>query len=165
MGLTSTDWLDIGMRTYCKVTSEPMLRADFWLVAGTLDIFQDGAPMDYGNFANLLKHLGAEALEANPAGLSDPVLAEVRENLKHMTCHSPRVTMVDLMAHAGADGQVLKLQGNWACDTMPAKYIRDRKAIPVHFISQLMADMRSSFQPPAPPAPEASVEPGPGIAV
>ena len=153
VGLTPTDWLDIGMRTYSKVTSEPMLRADFWLAAGTVDTVQEGAPMDYNGFALLLKSLGALVLEANPAGMSDSVMANVRESLEHVTCHSPRVTMVDLMAHAGADGQVLKLQGNWTCDAMPAKYILDRKAIPVHFISQLMADMRSSFQPSPPSAP------------
>ena len=33
---------------------------------------------------------------------------------------------------------------------MPTKYIRDRKAIPVHFLTQLARDLRAAYQPEPP---------------
>ena len=43
----------------------------------------------------------------------------------------------------------LMVQGNWKDGRMPAKYVRDRKAIPLAYLPSLAADLRSGWRPAA----------------
>ena len=58
-----------------------------------------------------------------------------------LTSHSPRVTIINAMAHGGADVVTMMAQGNWKDGTMPLKYVRDRKAIPLNFILNMTKDL------------------------
>ena len=59
------------------------------------------------------------------------------------------------MAHHGASELAIMIQGNWKDGRMPAKYVRDRKAIPIAYLPSLAKDLRSGWRPsgPAPATP------------
>ena len=80
--------------------------------------------------------------KTNPLQLEQDVLARIKLVSGSAFAHSPRVTLVSMMAHEGADTLMLQMQGNWKDTKMPEKYIRDRKSIPMAFIRKMMSTMR-----------------------
>ena len=76
-------------------------------------------------------------------------LATAEADIGAVTPHRLRVTVVDAMAHHGAPELARMAHGNWKDGRMPAKYVRDRKAIPLAYLPSRAADLRSGWRPAA----------------
>ena len=151
VGMTEYGWVHDGFDIYQSNMPSDHFSGDFWLVSGDVDHMNHTVPMSYEEYSKMLKQMLQLACDANPCGLVDKaVLDTMRESAEKATGHSPKVTVVNMMAHAGVSGTALQLQGNLRDQSMPAKYIRDRKAIPVNFLSALTRDMRKDFHPKVP---------------
>ena len=139
------DWVAAGLESYRKVVPEWAAKSDFWLVSGSVDMLDFQAPLSRQSFADILGELAGLVCEKNPLALEDETLEELRRVTESASAHSPRVTMVSMMAHAGADTLTLQMQGNWKDTRMPEKYTRDRKSIPLGFISKMVHTMKKDI--------------------
>ena len=104
-----------------------------------------GGPLGYGDFVRSMKLVLRKAATAHPVPLEES-LADTLMAVDDLSAHSPRVTIVNAMAVAGASGPTLQLQGNWKDPAMPERYVRDRKAIPLTFLRAMMADIKEGWR-------------------
>lgn len=133
-------WLRKGLTRYRAALPQGREDIDFWLC----DIHAEGlnfeSVLSYGRFVTNAKALLLEAVELDWSGTTE-AQAAVREAVLRFTAHSPRVTIIDAMAHGGADTTTMQVQGNWKDDSMPLKYVRNRKSIPINFITKMAKDL------------------------
>ena len=113
------------------------------LVAGTIAW---DTPLTSDRFVMLTRHILGEAVQRHAQTEKVPALLE---NIRGATAHSARVTIVSALAHHGAGPLPIMMQGNWKSDTMPAKYFRDRKAIPLSYVWHTGEDLKRGWLPPS----------------
>ena len=139
---SSGDWVAAGLAAYRQTIPKIAEKSDFWLVEGSVDALDFQTPLSRTGFADILVELANHVCELNPLELDQDGLAEMLLATGKASAHSPRVTMVSMMVHAGADTLTLQMQGNWKDVKMPEKYIRDRKSIPMAFITKMVHNMK-----------------------
>ena len=70
------------------------------------------------------------------------------EQLKGVTAHSCRVTLLDAAVHAGRSTEEIGLQANWKNPgPMVLKYTRNRSSVPATMIKQLVRDLVQESHP------------------
>ena len=101
-------------------------------------------PLLYHDFVAGLRAICGRATLVVGAG--SEAIDDLGRAARNLTAHSLRVTMLDAMAHAGSGQLPLLVQGNWRDPSMPLKYARDRKAISVAAIKDLVGELKGRTQ-------------------
>ena len=147
VAVSAPGWLQKGLARYREMLPKGLEEIDFWLCdihAGGLN-FQTA--LTYDRFVSNARNVVKRAVEEFWEG-PEEMKEFARETARRFTGHSPRVTMINAMAHGGADAMTLMAQGNWKDGAMPFKYIRDRKAIPLNFIVKMAKDLAAAERRP-----------------
>ena len=150
VAVAAPGWLSRGFETYKAAMPTALQAIDYWLCdvhGGKLNFYSD---LSYDRFVMNARAVLIEAVDdhwPSSAGLEDLRLLARAEVLK-FTAHSPRVTILNAMAHEGADANTMMAQGNWKDESMPFKYVRDRKAIPLNFILSMAKDLAKRHEAP-----------------
>lgn len=159
LSVFGVEWLVPGFALWQATAPAEYMHGDFWLPGDDGNKLLWDRPAEYGSFAAALRTTLKEACRLNRAKLDRFKVAQVAAEVEAVTPHSLKVTIVDAMAHHGAPDRVLMLQGNWQDGRMPAKYLRDRKSVPLSYVPALANDMKKGWRPaagfPAPPTPPA----------
>ena len=136
---TEFSWLEAGFTKYWNFLGEMGQLPDFWLC--TVDLSQDvlspTCPAEPAYWLTLMKSVCKEAMSLFAAAST---MTALRTNVATLTLHSCRATLLNALALRGAEHTTLMLQGNWKNADMPAKYTRDRKAIPLAFIRKMAVE-------------------------
>ena len=112
-------------------------------------------PIDYKRFVELGRAILGEALSMfGPAlrGVSSDSLQAAAESVAAFTAHSPRCTVPSAMGHHGAPLAVLMIQGNWRDPSMPNRYMRGAKEVPLTYLRTMVQDLADGWRPSAPRA-------------
>jgi hypothetical protein len=146
VSLNCEEWLDLGFQLFFDVLPQEALNADSWLFENALHTIEFSARMTYEKFVVRLRRIVEEAcvLWFHDAG-GAAVPQDLLNNARALTGHSPKVTILDAMAHKNSDQMTLMLQGNWSDPRMPLKYLRNRKAIPITAMPKIAAALRTDL--------------------
>ena len=79
--------------------------------------------------------------------ISDPATVNrLHTHVATFAAHSVKATFLSELAHAHADPQVLMSQGHWKTPEMPAKYTRNRQAISVKGVKEIITNLKAKWE-------------------
>ena len=117
-------------------------------------------PSSYSNWVRVIKSLMASAVELMATHLTI-TKQQALINVEDFTAHSSRVTALNAMGHHGAPQVTMMAQGNWRDPSMPTKYLRNCRSIPILYLQRMSVDLQEGWRPGAPiPQQEAAAAPG-----
>ncbi|CAE8678725.1 unnamed protein product, partial [Polarella glacialis] len=145
-------WLEVGYQAFKKEHMNEN-RRDYWMPNRKMTRNQSGQvamviektePMKYQDSLVAAKYVMLLALIRT--GKDAP---EIRQQIKELTWHSMKVTMLQAMAAAETDPLAIVLQGHWKDPkgAMVLKYARNRLAIPVRTIKVLTERAARAWRP------------------
>ena len=144
VGFHTDRWLTVGWDLFKR--NETMDR-DFWIPElNTRSAWLDPPPTHQRAVA-WFRVFAHQATILN-SKLPKEERAEIIEQLKGITAHSCRVTLLDAAVHAGRTTEEIGLQANWRNPgPMVLKYTRNRSSVPATMIKQLVRDLVQESHP------------------
>ena len=155
-------WLKVGTKAFFDLLPDDREHIDFWLGDVSSKGISFDAALDRERFVAVARAMMRRALCEFGRGLSTAAGEACSRSVDRFTAHSPRVTILDAMAHHGSSETQLMVQGNWKDGRMPVKYLRERKAIPLACVRQMALDMVQGWRPASSPTASSVAQSGAG---
>ena len=138
------EWLSPGFRLWKELAPDDYLRGDFFLCQNDTKTMSWSVPVTYHAFVSNLRLIMTEAVVASNF---DPECRDLLlEQVRLVTAHSLRCTIVPELNHLKASPAAIKLQGRWKDESMINKYTRNRDRLTTEAIKELTANIKSGWR-------------------
>ena len=142
--LSGLPWLVAGLEVLKRTAPRSYLKGDFWLFRTDGKRGEFGVPLQDADFVTMLRSMSNAAVKTF---ITDPAIIDrLLTFITTLTAHSLKATFLSDLAHAHADPQVLMSQAHWRTPEMPAKYTRDRHAVSVKGIKEMIASLKTKWE-------------------
>lgn len=143
VGFRRNDWLQQGWDLFCATDRD----RDYWMhELNTRSTFLERHPT-YSRTVQWLKWFSHQVTALDPS-LSEDSKADLLNQLKDLTAHSCRVTLLDAAVHARRSTEEIGLQANWKNPgPLVLKYTRNRSSVPATMVKQLVQELVQESHP------------------